>query len=244
MLTCEEPTLEGLHKLYGFGWPSLGLFSAEGGQFIGGHGMSNDAKLRTAAGLSTLWDGDPLKRVRAADTTVTLPGRRLALHLMVQPIVADIWLSDPPLAGQGLLSRLLISCPDSAAGTRLQRPEQPETDSDSQTIRRASVSILETPLPLAAGKINELEPRPLPLSPAARTMWRNFADHVEMAVARNGEFETVRSLANKLPEHAARLASVLTLVRNIDAGEIACAEMEAGVALAEHYATEALRLFG
>ena len=38
----------------------------EGGQFIGGHGMTPEAMLRTAAGLSCLWDGEPIKRVRAA----------------------------------------------------------------------------------------------------------------------------------------------------------------------------------
>jgi hypothetical protein len=51
-------------------------------------------------------------------------------------------------------------------------------------------------------------------------------------------------LANKLSEHAARLAGVLTLVRDINAGEIASAEMAAGVVLAQHYAAEALRLDG
>src|SRR5262249_54196647 len=71
-----------------------------------------------------------------------------------------------------------------------------------------------------------------------------FADHVERELAPNGALETVRGLANKLPEHAARLAADLTLVRNVDAGEVACEEMEAGIALAEHYAAEALRLFG
>ena len=148
------------------------------------------------------------------------------------------------LAGQGLLSRLLISSPDSAAGTRFQRDERPETDCALKRYGARLLAILETPLPLASGKTNELAPRPLPLSPAARTMWSNFADHVERAIAPNGELETVRSLANKLPEHAARLATVLTLARNIDAEEIASAEMGAGIALAEHYAAEALRLFG
>ena len=71
-----------------------------------------------------------------------------------------------------------------------------------------------------------------------------FADHVERELAPNGALETVRGLANKLPEHAARLAAVLTLVRNVDAGEISSAEMKAGIALAEHYVAEALRLFG
>jgi hypothetical protein len=244
MLTCEEPTIEGLHKLFGNGWPSLGLFAAEGGRFVGGHGMSDDAKLRTAASLSMLWDGEPIKRVRATDATITMPGRRLALHLMVQPEVAEIWLRDRLLAGQGLLSRLLISAPDSAAGTRLQRDECPETDSLLKRYGARLFGILETPLPLAPGKTNELAPRPLPLSPDARSLWSAFADHVEKAMAPSGELETVRGLANKLQEHAARLAAVLTLVRDIDAGEIRRTEMEAGITLAEHYVSEALRLFG
>jgi hypothetical protein len=142
------------------------------------------------------------------------------------------------------LSRLLASSPDSAAGTRFQRDERPETDRILKRYGARLLDILETPLPLALGKANELAPRPLPLSPEARALWRNFADHVERAIASGGGLETVRGLANKLPEHAARLAAVLTLVRNIDAGEIASAEMGAGIALAEHYAAEALRLFG
>jgi hypothetical protein len=244
MLTCEEPTIEGLHKLFEGGWPSLGLFAAEGGRFVGGHSMNEDRKLLTAASLSSLWDGEPIKRVRSTDTTVTMPGRRLALHLMVQPEVAEIWLRDDLLAGQGLLSRLLASSPDSAAGTRFRRDEACETDSILKRYGARLLVILETPLPLASGKTNELVPRPLPLSLKARKLWSDFADHVERAVAPNGDLETVRALANKLPEHAARLAAVLTLVRNIDAGEIANAEMQAGIKLAEHYAAEALRLFG
>ena len=51
MLTCGEPTYEGLCKLLAVGQPSVGIFAAEGGQFIGGHGMADDAKLRTAAGI-------------------------------------------------------------------------------------------------------------------------------------------------------------------------------------------------
>ena len=36
--TVTEPTFEGLTKLFAHGQPSLGLFSDEGGQFLGGHG--------------------------------------------------------------------------------------------------------------------------------------------------------------------------------------------------------------
>jgi hypothetical protein len=47
MLTCPEPTFEGLCKLLAIGQPSLGIFSSEGGQFIGGHGMNDENKLKT-----------------------------------------------------------------------------------------------------------------------------------------------------------------------------------------------------
>jgi hypothetical protein len=100
LLTCPEPTYEGLCKLFANGWPSLGIFATEGGQFIGGHGLSEDAKLRTAAGLSAVWDGEPIKRVRAGDGVMVLPGRRLAMHLMAQPDIASALINDPLLTGQ------------------------------------------------------------------------------------------------------------------------------------------------
>src|SRR5262249_22154394 len=56
--------------------------------------------------------------------------------------------------------------------------------------------------------------------------------------------EAVRGLANKLPEHAARLAAVLSVVKDLDSAAITAHEMRAGICLAEHYASEALRLFG
>jgi hypothetical protein len=244
MLTCPEPTFEGLCRLFLGGWPSQGIFAAEGGQFIGGHGMSDDNKLKTAAGLASLWDGEPIRRVRSGDGAIVLPGRRLAAHLMVQPVVADIWFRDHLLAEQGLMSRMLVTAPDSAAGTRLSGDEQSDTDCDLKRYGARLLTILEMPLPLAFGKTNELQPRPLVSSDEARRMWFRFSDSVEVAIRESGEYALIRGLANKLPEHAARLAAVLTLIRDADAGEVAAVEMADGIVLAQHYAAEALRLFG
>lgn len=244
MLTCPEPTFEGLCKLFAVGQPSLGIFASEGGQFVGGHGMSDDARLRTAAGLSKLWDDGETCRVRAGDGATILSGRRLTVHLMAQPDVAEIMLNDRLLADQGLLSRFLITAPDSAAGLRLWREPKPESDVALKRYGARLLAILEEPLQLAAGKPNELEPRRLPLSSSARGLWIGFANHVERAIAPNGALELVRGLANKLPEHAARLAAILALVDDLGAPEISADHMRAGIALAEHYATEALRLFG
>lgn len=73
-LTAEDPTVEGLVKAWVSAPAALGLFSAEGGQFTGGYGMSTDSRLRTAASLSCLWDGAPIKRVRALDGVSVLYG--------------------------------------------------------------------------------------------------------------------------------------------------------------------------
>jgi Protein of unknown function (DUF3987) len=244
LLTCPEPTWEGVTKLLASSWPSLGIFTAEGGQFIGGHGMSDDAKLRTAAGMSCTWDGEPIKRVRAADGVTVLPGRRLAMHLMAQPDVAVVMLNDPLLSGQGLLSRMLVTAPGTSSGRRMWREPSATTEPALKKYVDHLLNILEQPLPLVAGSTNTLAPRALPLSSAARADWIKFYNSVEERVGCGGVLEPIRGLANKLPEHAARMAAVLAMVRDIEANEVTVGELEAGIDLAEHYAAEALRLFG
>ncbi len=242
ILTCQEPTFEGLCKLAIHGRASLGVFSSEGGQFIAGHGMSADHRLKTAAGLSAFWDGDEIKRVRSGDGATTLVGRRVSVHLMAQPDVAALWLADPLLIEQGLLSRCLVSAPDSTAGTRFQHDEKNETQVHLDAYRARLDEIFAANLPLADGKQNELAPRVIELSQQAAGLWRGFADHVERMIGPGGALEPVRGLANKLPEHAARLAGVLTLVDDLAATEILTTHMQAGIQLAQHYAAEALRL--
>jgi len=243
MLTCTEPTIEGLAKLFMVGQPSLGIFTSEGGQFIGSHAMNEERRLSTATGLSRLWDGDPLDRVRGGDGSAILPGRRLSMHLMLQPGVAAGMLSDAMLLDQGLASRLLVTAPDMASGTRFQRDPAPQSDLALKQFGARLLDALEAPLPLAEGKTNELEPRPLPLAPEARVLWRGFADHIEGLIGPEGELAPIRGLANKLPEHAARLAAVLTLVDDLAAPVVPARQMAAGVELAQHYAAEAMRLF-
>jgi hypothetical protein len=244
ILTCPEPTYEGLCRLLAVAQPSIGIFAAEGGQFIGGHGMSDEAKLRTSAGLSACWDGEPIKRVRAQDGLLLLPGRRVSMHLMAQPDVAAMWLGDRLLLDQGLLSRVLVTAPNPASGTRLWRDPSIESTRALEGYNAIIGDILRRQAPLAPGARNELAPRRLLLSGAARAIWIGFADHIERRLGSGGELDSVRGLANKLPEHAARIAGVLTLVSDLDAGEISAGEMKAGIAIAEHFATEALRLSG
>jgi hypothetical protein len=244
MITCQEPTFEGLCRLLAVGPPAVGIFSAEGGQFIGGHGMSEDNKLRTATGLSSIWDGDAIRRVRAGDGIQMLPGKRCTSHLMAQPDIAMLMLSDSILLEQGLLSRFLITAPESMSGKRFWREAAPDSDKKIKIYGGRILSILEMPLPLARDSRNELLPRPLPLSPAARGLWISFADSIESRLGPTGELEPVRGLANKMPEHAARIAATINFFENLSIGEVDLESMERGIALADHYLAESLRLSG
>ena len=94
---------------------------------------------------------------------------------MVQPDVAAILLNDRLLTNQGLLSRFLVTAPDSAAGTRLWREPAPTSDAALKRYGARLLEIMEARLPLVEGKANELKPRELPLSQAARRLWIGFA---------------------------------------------------------------------
>jgi hypothetical protein len=242
-LTVQEPTIEGLAKLFQLGKPSLGLFSTEGAQMITGYGMHEERKLSTAGGLSTLWDGETFKRTRITDGNYALPGRRLSLHLMVQPEVAQRLLSDPELSDQGLISRILVAAPKSLAGTRIFREADPVSRSSIYLFESALTAFLSKPFPLVEQTRNELNPRELNLSPAARERWIAFSDETEKAIGENGRFAQIKSFAGKLAEHATRIAGVLTLIEDLNATEISVETMDNGCKLASFYAEEALRLF-
>ena len=121
LFTAPEPTVEALAKHWGTLPGSVGLFTPEGGQLTSGYGFAPEHRLKTASWWSTLWDGGGLRRFRAGDGVTDLPGRRLAMHVMIQPDAAAAFLTDPILRDQGILSRLLLASPASLAGNRKWR---------------------------------------------------------------------------------------------------------------------------
>jgi hypothetical protein len=243
IILATEGTIEGLQKLFVEARPSMGLFSDEGGVWLGGFGMNDDNRLKTAAALSEFWDGKPIKRVRAGEGLTLLVGRRLSFHMMIQPEIAEKLLGNGELRGQGLLSRLLVTAPKSLAGTRFHRQLQPETEGDLEAYRRRLYGIMTKPLPMDP-ETNELHPRAIDMTPEAAAMWWAFADHVERKIGDGMDWDPIRGVVGKLPEQAARLATVIAVFeRGRDGVELLdAADLAAGVSLAEFYAEEALRL--
>jgi hypothetical protein len=152
--------------------------------------------------------------------------------------------SDRMLADQGLLSRILVIAPASRLGQRFWKESSQETEKAAHEFVERVNRLFRRPMPLKEGARNELQPRRLRLSPEARQVWIDFADSVERQLGPRGDLQPISGFAAKLPEHAARIAGVLSMFENPDAVQIDAAALMNGITLSRHYAAAALRLHG
>jgi len=241
-LLLSEPTMEGLHKAYQHGRPGIGLFNDDAGDFLGGHAMNKDNRTKSAASFSKLWDNGCFDRVRAGDGAAKYYGRRLAMHLMVQPVIAESVLSDDVLVGQGFLARCLLAWPASTIGTREYQDVDLNHDPDLARYWRRMRDLLNEAPPLQQGTRNELNPRVLTLTADAMTYWVEVKNDIEAAML--GDYAGIHAWASKGGSQVARIAGVLTLVESPDAGVIQREGIERASALVTYHLDEAARIVG
>lgn len=240
-LVVTEPTYEGLTRAFKEGRPALGIFADEGGQFLGGYAMNKENRLKTLAAFNDLWGGKPIKRTRQGDGGYTLTGRRLAIHLMVQPTVAAAFMADPQTVDTGFLPRFLITEPPSTIGTRLREKVRNGDFFGMAGFSQRLTDILQAPLPMDQ-RTRALTPRLLKMTVEARAILSGFADDVEIKQGRGQPYSSITGFASKAAEMAARIAGVLTLWADLRAKVVSGDTMRDAVTLAAYYLDEAARL--
>lgn len=243
-VTIADFTAEGITKLLMVGRPSIGAFTDEAALVFGGHGMTKETVARTAATMCKLWDRGCVDRVRAGEGATKLYGRRLALHLLAQPVIAERALADDVLSGQGFLARCLLCWPDGTAGHRPYVAESLRANPALERMHARLLSLHREPLPTREGDPRELAPRALRLEPAAADLWRQLHDAVEVGMQAGGVYCQVKPWASKAPEQALRIAGVLALVEDSNALAITRGVMDRGAELALWHLSEAVRLVG
>ena len=239
----EEPSFEGLERAYAEGRYSLGLFSDEGGRFLGGYAMSKDNLTKTVTGMSKLWDGESIDRVRAGDGLSVLYGRRFSMHLMIQPVLSGNLFGNTMLTGQGFMSRCLCSYPDSTIGWRTYKSHDLSADPVILAYNAAMNVVMDQPLPLDQRPEMGLNSPQLTFTPEAKAAWIAFADHVEFLQREGGELHPIKGFASKSAEHVARIAGVLAVIDNPETTVIYAEALHGGIAIVRYYIGEALRLF-
>ncbi len=243
VLIVSDLTLEGLRDVLDKGCAAVGVFTDEGGTMTGGNAMLPENQLKTLAGLSELWDGKALTIVRKLDGVCVLAGRRVSMHLMMQPAVAAQLLDNPMANGQGFLSRCLCVWPNSTAGTRVFLDNDLINDARMIPYNERLRDLLQTQPRMREGAPGELDPDTLTISLEAHDLLVAFYNEVEEQVGPDGEYRVIKALANKAMEHAARLAGVLTVFEGVDTS-ISADTMRRGCDLARFYLREALRIKG
>ncbi len=240
IIRATEPNLEGLLNLIAKGRPSLGVFTAEGGSFLGGHGMNEDAKTRTLTGLSTLYDTGAAQRVRAKEITI-LDGRRVSISLAAQARIAAALLGDELAQDQGFLGRFLVCYPDSRIGTREVRLAPTSTDPRVEAFTDRVRRLLD----LQDGIKAPLRLPVLVLDDEAWEVFRAFSQAIEDNLGDGKHWHPIRAAAQRMAENVGRIAGVLHLFahggtdRPVD-GDTMVSACEVGA----FYLKEALRISG
>lgn len=246
-MVVRSGTTQGLLKRFLSSRPSLGLMSDEGGSWLGGFGMSEDARLHTISTLSDFWDGKTVQMNTGGEGFTALRGKRLAFHLMIQPILAGRLLGNAEAQGQGFLSRLLVSQPESIAGKRIVDPNNRSDLSANPCVnvyRERLAAIVQAPLITLDGT-SVLQPRKLTMAPEAQEMWWAFYNSIEVRLGPDGDLQQVKGFVGKLPEQAARIATnIAVFEQGVRIQHLGAADLAKGIALAEYYLSEACRLFG
>jgi hypothetical protein len=244
ILLVATPTLEGIHKLYLEGEPSIGLFHDDAGEFLGGHAMSKDNRTKSAAGLSRFWDTGDFDRIRSGDGAEKFYGRRLAMHLMMQPVIAKSILDDEVLTHQGFLARALMAWPISTIGTRLYNETDPYSHPDLKPYFARARELLTTPPQLKSGTRNVLAPRTLALTSEAKRLWIEAHDQIESNMKNGADFSGVRAWASKAPAQILRIAGVLTLIEDSKATRIEKIAITQATQIVHFHLSEAARIIG
>lgn len=199
------------------GRPSLGLMSDEGGSWLGGYGFTDDNRLETVATLSNFWDGTPVHILMAVEGHSVLEGKRLTFPLMIQPSIAGRLLDDAEALGQGFLSRLLVSHPESLAGTRLVDPDAGHDPAALQAVAEFEErlgQIVRAAMPMDIDT-HVISPETLKLDARATKLWWSFYNSIERELGPDGKYQSVKGFVGKLSEMAARIAGNLTVAQGI-----------------------------
>lgn len=235
----EDFTLDALVMGLATGCPSQGVFTAEGGAFLGGYAMAKEHLLRTSTTLSALHSGESISRKRVTGS-FSVQGRLLAVHLMVQPEIARQFIGHPIVQDQGLLPRFLMTEAVPYIGSRGYASVQTFQSMMYREYVNKLASLMRKDL--TTDGLGGLVTRELTLEEDAKNLWINEYNSIEVSCQDGREFEHYKSYASKLPDQILRIAGVITIFENASATSISAQVMEGAIQLGRYYIAQAKRL--
>lgn len=188
-------------------YPVAAFISSEAGVIFGGHSMKAESVKRNLGLLNQLWDGGPVNEGRVGRGETYIESVRVTMGLMVQPTVLDNFFqkTEGLARGIGFFARFLFSQPESTQGMRFYK--EPEAMPALDEFHRRVTLLLQ--LHAAKDELGRLITHAVKLDTEAQDAWIRFHDEVEERIGGDQEYSTIKDVASKAAENAARLACCL-----------------------------------
>lgn len=221
-------------------YPVASLISAEAGTIFGSHGMNPEAVTRNLAQANVMWDGGVIQRDRLSTGEMQVEGMRVTMGLQVQPAVLDAFVSKTGglAKGIGYFARFLFCRPTSTQGFRYYvEPPATQPAQAAFSIRMATLLSLDAMF----DEYDRLSPQYLGFDAEGQKAWIAFHDEVEELQAADCAYCSIRDVASKAADNAARLACCLHVFASGPDTPITQASVLGACALVRWYLDEAVR---
>lgn len=205
-MIASDATVQGVIKGLKTGWPSQGVFTAEGATMLCGWGMSTEQRANTSASLNRLWDGESVSVSRGTEGRTQLYNRRFCAHWLIQPSAAQEALLAADLAEIGLWPRFLISWPEPLAPRKYRQYRFWEDEIIKAYWLRCR-ELLN--IDILADDGGCMEFRPIRLSHDARQLLSRYFERMEEARAKSNPLHGIKPFAVRSCELACRVAGTL-----------------------------------
>lgn len=237
-LFFEDVTQEALAFHLARHWPSVALWSDEGGIVLSSHSMQQNAT-KFVTTLNRLWDGNAFRAHRKTTASSTIAHRRLTLNLMLQPLILQQMLTkqDGIIRHSGFLPRCLIAYPSTAMGNRYYQ-EPPQKAPAMTRFHARLIECLNQSLSLDRSGCKAIPI--LTLSSRAKNAWVAFFNQMERGLNHEQWF-AIADFASKAAENVARLAALFHLFEGAT-GQIHEDTLERATHIISWHLQEALRL--
>ncbi len=223
-------------------YPIAAVVSAEAGVIFGSHSMKAENAQRNMGLLNQIWDGGPIREARVGRGETIIESVRGTMGLMLQPdVLAKFSEKTDGLArGIGFFARFLMCHPPTTQGTRLYK----QPPSSMSALRAFQVRVAHLLLiPAAFDEMGRLDGHCVRLDSAAERVWILFHDEVEELIGGDREYSTIKDIASKAAENAARIACCLHVFNTYAEGlsPITASTIDSACALMRWYLDEAVR---
>lgn len=229
--STSEALFYGLHR----NLPTAGLVSSEGSATLAGPALNDLSK------QNAIWSGDAIAVDRKTRPSFELTGRRLTVSLMVQSEPFDSYMARRGEAarGSGLLSRFLVSKPQSTQGNRITRNKtlswecREKFNARIQARLEENIGLLENP-----SQVRHV----VDMSADASDVLLDIMNEIEVEIRPGGRFENAGDHASKLADNIARVAAHLHWFEGFE-GDISRETLEIAINICFWHSDEFLKLF-